>query len=186
MRIQELPDPKVTKDHATYVDFILDYIFALGSTAHKNQPNQPGHNYAELFDGDKWFQVDSYPYEEIIWRQAMLYYDTKFYVFGGLSDSNWTNSKLIVHLNKNLKWHKDGVLIIPRRSHTVIVSQSEFLVIGGHGADDEPVLTEKCSISEESHKSNTRVTCTTQEPLLYQYQLYPEVFAVPDDYCKSL
>ena len=49
MRIHELPDLKVIKIHAIYVDFILDYIFALGSTANKNQPNQPGHNYAELF-----------------------------------------------------------------------------------------------------------------------------------------
>ena len=164
----------------------LDYIFALGSTAQTSQTNQPGHNYAEVFDGDKWIQVVSYPYADTIWRQAMLYYDTKFYVFGGVIDLNWTNSNFIVHLNKNLKWHKDGVLITPRRSHSVIVSQSEFLVFGGHNIDDEPLLTEKCTISEESNKSNTRVICTTQEPLLHQYQLYPEVFLVPDDYCKSL
>ena len=52
--------------------------------------------------------------------------------------------------------------------------QGEFLVMGGAGVYE----TERCNYVKGE------MICTQQEPLLDYYSYYPELLAVPDDYCN--
>ena len=60
--------------------------------------------------------------------------------------------------------------------HNAIFDGQYVLVVGGGGRKK----TEKCSIS------NDQMTCVSQLPELIDYAYYPEVFLVPEDYCKQL
>ena len=158
---------------------------ALGSTDESTEGwSKPGHNYAEIFKDNKWIEIDRYPFHNSIFRAALLYHNSFFYVFGGAvstGQENKENTRIIGRLNAQLNWSKAGELIELRRSHAVILSQSEFLIIGGHFPSGDTALpTEKCTISE------TIVCSKLNDPNLSQYQLYPEVFNVPDRFCKSL
>ena len=162
-------------------------MLALGSTDEKAEGwSKPGHSYAEIFKNDKWTEIEKYPFHETIFRAALLYYDSFFYVFGGAVSvqGDKQNTKIIARLNTQFQWSKAGELIELRRSHAVIVSQSEFLVVGGHlTSGDDALPTEKCTISES-------IVCSklneNGDPNLSQYQLYPELFNVPDSFCKNL
>ena len=56
-----------------------------------------------------------------------------------------------------------------------IYDGSHLLVVGGEYTRE----TEKCSIESGS------VTCTSQNPELDYYSKYPELFLVPESFCKA-
>ena len=73
-------------------------------------------------------------------------------------------------------WTKLGNLNVARRGHGVIQANNEFIVVGGsrdgNGYDGgEP--TESCELNGES------MTCTTREPQLWNFELYPELMLIP-------
>ena len=72
------------------------------------------------------------------------------------------------------QWTKAGELNQARNGHNVIYDGEYLMVIGG----DKHRQTEKCSLVDGS------VTCTSQNPVLYSYSDYPELFLVSDDFCK--
>ena len=73
-------------------------------------------------------------------------------------------------------WSKVGELISGRFGHNAIFDGSSLIVVGGYGS----FKTEKCIIS------NGQVTCMAQDPELYRYVYYPELFLIPVDFCKAL
>ena len=73
-------------------------------------------------------------------------------------------------------WSKSGELINRRYGHNAIYDGSSLIVVGG--IYDQK--TERCEIS------NGQVTCTAQNPELYDYTNYPELFLVPVNFCKTL
>lgn len=101
-----------------------------------------------------------------------------------LSTDEHINSKVIARLDSNNNWHKAGELLTPRRSHAVINpvgTENAFLVVGGHNYDDnEAMYTEKCVLEGQSIK------CSNQSPLLKNYQYYPHLFPVQENYCKEM
>ena len=72
-------------------------------------------------------------------------------------------------------WSKAGELVTGRNSHNAIYDGSTVLVVGGSSTKK----TEKCTIS------NYQMTCTEQNPELSNYTVYPELFMVSADYCKT-
>ena len=155
-------------------------MLAVGSAT--GGTNQKAHNFAEIFQNDSWTKIDPYPFHDVISYAPVVYYKSKFYVLGGnISADKWIHTKIIARLNTNLKWSQCGELLEPRRVHSVIVSQSEFIVVGGTVQNSpEGVRTEQCSIS------NTVVCSNLADPNLSDYKRYPELFNVPDSFCKSL
>ena len=77
---------------------------------------------------------------------------------------------------KTRKWTNAGDLVVERRGHNVIFDGQYVLVVGGMGT----YKTEKCSIENE------RLTCASQSPELTDCRYYPELFLVPEAYCKQL
>ena len=71
-----------------------------------------------------------------------------------------------------------GELSVGRRVHGVIFDGTDMLVVGGLTRDME-VKTEKCTISSD------QVSCTGQSPSLTEYDTYPELFLVSENFCKS-
>ena len=97
-------------------------------------------------------------------------------MFGGSSDATSTE-KTIGRLDiKMRKWANAGNLVTGRRGHNAIYDGQYVLVVGGAGT----MKTEKCSISSNFN------TCSSQSPELTDYTYYPEVFLVPEDFCKQL
>ena len=68
-----------------------------------------------------------------------------------------------------------GELNQGRRGHNAIVVQGEILVVGGKY--ETGVKTERCI------EADGQIRCNSQEPELENYEFYPELFAVPDNYC---
>ena len=68
-----------------------------------------------------------------------------------------------------------GQLIQGRYGHNAIVVQGEILVVGGL---PDALKTERCI------ETDGQIRCNDQEPELTNYRLYPELFAVPDNYCN--
>ena len=76
-------------------------------------------------------------------------------------------------------WEKlNGGLNGRRSGHSVILVENEFIVIGGInsfvtmvGGGDVP--TESCKLKGQS------MTCTTREPTLTQFTVYPELMLIP-------
>ena len=104
----------------------------------------------------------------------VIYVDGAFYVIGG---DGATDKNVIGRLDATTKtWSKSGELIDGRGGHNAIFDGSSILVVGG----DYDRKTEKCSFSEG------QITCTEQDPELVYYYLYPELFLIPANFCKSL
>ena len=72
-------------------------------------------------------------------------------------------------------WSKAGYLNTSRKGHNVIFDGRHFLVIGGYETKKE----ERCTIVRDE------MTCVEQAPELTDYAYYPELFLVPDDFCKK-
>ena len=61
-----------------------------------------------------------------------------------------------------------------RKGHSIIFKDSEFWIVGGEGV----FKTERC------HIDGKRVNCLEHgEEELISYSFYPEMFAVPYDFC---
>jgi len=132
----------------------------------------------ELLDvnGNNWSSADDYPFVSRYIRYApIVHVSDSFYLFGGQSDSS--DESTIGRLDiKTRKWSNAGSLMYARSGHNAIYDGQYVLVVGGY----ETFQTEKCSIS------NNQITCSSQSPELYYYAYYPEVFLVPEGYCKQL
>ena len=98
-----------------------------------------------------------------------------FYLIGGYVDR--VDSNTIGRFDATRRvWSKSGELISGRGSHNAIYDGSSLIVVGGEGTQK----SERCEIS------NGQTTCTAQNPGLSGYELYPELFLVPVNFCKTL
>ena len=94
-------------------------------------------------------------------------------MFGGwLDDNNY--SSIIAKLDSSFTWSHVGNLNQARGGHNVIIIQDEVLVVGGYR---QTYSTERCI-----HR-NGQMSCTEQLLELTNYTNYPELLAVPNDFC---
>lgn len=101
-----------------------------------------------------------------------------FYVIGDYSGSHVSTIGRFDLTTR--KWTKAGDLVTGRAGHNIIYDGNYLLVIGGYPGNNEPVMSEKCSIT------NGQVTCTSQPPELTNYSYYPELYLVQTGYCKEM
>ena len=79
------------------------------------------------------------------------------------------------------QWTEAGKMNQARYGHNVIHNGVFIMVIGGWSEDkgfNGEVQTERCSLI------NGSFSCFSQTPELKDYFSYPELFLVPDDFCK--
>ena len=74
-----------------------------------------------------------------------------------------------------------GELKRARNGHGVIIQDGEFVIVGGQdeNGSDKPVFTERCTLQGD------RIQCAVVKPKLAKYRHYPEMIAVPHDYCPK-
>ena len=113
-------------------------------------------------------------YDNHYYEYAVVHFQDCFIYFGGDGSSGY--SVIAKFDSTTREWSNIGHLITGRMVHGAIFDGSYFLVIGGF---DDYYQTEKCSFS------GSTMTCTQQQPDLYRYQMYPELFLVPNDFCKN-
>ena len=99
---------------------------------------------------------------------------SSFYIFGG-EDEQETLNAIASFDTVTKKWKKLGELKHGRYAHGVIIQAGEFVVVGGTGS----ISTERCILNGESIK------CTTVDPELENYNFYPEMMSVPENYCSN-
>ena len=78
-------------------------------------------------------------------------------------------------MDLNGQWTRAGRLNQARYGHNVIYDGQHIMVVGGNNYRQ----TEKCLLNSGT------VTCTLQNPELPNYQNYPELFLIPDAFCKN-
>ena len=98
---------------------------------------------------------------------------------GGSTSTN-SYDTTIGKLDANSRWSRAGDLSVGRNGHNVIYDGEYLIVVGGYAGADTSLMTEKCTVGTAG------VTCTGQNPSLYDYKFYPELFMVPANFCKSL
>ena len=103
----------------------------------------------------------------------MVHFQDAFIYFGGAGPSG--RSVIAKFDSATRQWSNLGNLVAGREDHGVIFDGTYFLVAGGY---HDSYKTEKCRLT------GSTMTCQQQEPELYEYQT-PELFLVPDDFCKS-
>ena len=69
--------------------------------------------------------------------------------------------------------------IVGRNGPNAIFDGTDIIVVGGYAGNGIFLKTEKCTISGD------KVTCVEQDPSLFNYERYPELFLVEDGYCKE-
>ena len=77
-----------------------------------------------------------------------------------------------------------GDLQQPRDSHGVIYVGSSFLVIGGDSDDGD--RSENCVFEDGLAGGIVQLRCVNQDPNLYKYYNYPELFLVNNDFGKDI
>ena len=104
----------------------------------------------------------------------ILYLEEAYYVFSGLG-----GDATIGRMDDSGQWSKAGELNQANHGHNVIFDGQYIIVVGGSSLRGDPKDTERCQLQ------NGAITCTTQEPKLDDYHVYPELFLVPDAFCKG-
>ena len=127
----------------------------------------------------QWIEVADYPVTDYLVRAPIIFGQNAFYVFGG--SNSGTSSSIIQRLDAiDLSWSEAGRLTKARRGHNVIFYGADIFVVGGSTVyDDSSFTTEKCTIA------NTKITCTEQLPTIEYYEDWPELFLVPELFCKN-
>ena len=107
---------------------------------------------------------------------AVLYHDKAFYVFGGY---NYHSSyyKNIGRLDEETTtWTQAGTLVAGRYGHGAIFDGENFLIVGGKGT----FKNEVCTLKDE------KITCVAQSTTLENYNYYPELLLVEENYGTDL
>ena len=95
-------------------------------------------------------------------------------MYGGVIDDYESN--VIGRLNPaTMTWTKAGSLNNAREGHGAIFNGDVVIVAGG----SYNKKTEACTIVDDGS-----VTCIEQDPNLYDYRYYPEMYLVDEDFCK--
>ena len=109
-----------------------------------------------------------------MYAAAIVFARGNFFIFGGYADDHPTD--VVAKLDQDTKqWDEAGRINNARFAHGAIVTEDQFLIIGGSREE----VTERCYLVDDE------LNCTLQEPTLTEYRHWPELFLIDDDYCNS-
>ena len=118
-------------------------------------------------------------------RAPIIYHEKSFFLFGGKSFDEasapfgYYAEKRIGRMDLDGQWTEAGRMNQGRYGHNVIYNGVFLMVFGGSSEDYNTELqTERCSVR------NGSISCFSQTPDLKNYSFYPELFLVPDNFCK--
>ena len=127
-----------------------------------------------------WSTQAAYPFgRKHFYDYSIVAIKDLFYTFGGATqvpDSSGVTKTIASFSTMTKKWKMCGELKKARGGHGVIVQNGEFVVVGG---EHENVFTERCSLKDDT------IHCTAVKPKLSNFDFYPEMIAVPHDYCPK-
>ena len=135
----------------------------------------------ELFSRSSvWSNQPDYPFgERYISDYSIVAMKDFFYVFGGQTEDSTTN-RITSFSTISKVWKIYGKLKSARSGHGVFIHEGDFVIVGGTiNGGDQPVSTERCTLKEDT------IQCTAIKPKLSNYYNYPEMIAVPHDYCSK-
>ena len=112
-----------------------------------------------------------------IFQYSMVALETSFYVFGGWK--GWPSSVIASFSTATMQGRKLGHLKEARSGHGVIIYQGEFMIVGGYNDFIGPLGTERCILNGDS------VQCSTVDPQLEGYHIYPEMMSVSENFCPK-
>ena len=115
-----------------------------------------------------------------IFYAPIIFVEGAFYVIGGNTGSAAYSATIAKLDSITYEWSRSGDLLSGRRGHNAIFNGSNIIVVGGYAGSGVSLQTEKCTIAEG------KVSCVEQDPSLYNYSHYPELFLVEVGYCKEL
>ena len=152
-------------------------MIAVGST-------EPSNLSTELLSRSNiWSTQAQYPFgKKYICDYSIVAIKDLFYIFGGgtLWDYSGSTKNIVTFSTKTNEWKMCGELKRARYGHGVFVQEDSFVIVGGTmDGVDTPVSTERCTLKED------KIQCTAVKPKLSNYQHYPEMIAVPRDYCPK-
>ena len=161
------------KTKATLTRF-SDYMIAVGS-------RWPFNKKTELFSRSNiWSTEADYPLGKCINSYAIVAIKNLFYVFGGELGSNGATKSIASFSTKTKDWKKCGELKQGRSGHSVFIHEGDFVIVGGTMDGGEmKIVTERCTLNED------KIQCTVVKPKISNYKYYPEMIAIPHDYCPK-
>ena len=119
-------------------------------------------------------RVSPFKATTFIAEAPIVHIEGGFYLIAGYTENS--SYKQIARLDAvTMQWSDAGKLATNRFWHNAIYDGVSLLVVGGDGI----YKTEVCSLSNETF------TCVEQNPELTNYDGYPELFLVEDEYCKE-
>ena len=104
----------------------------------------------------------------------MVHHANSFFYFGGYGNDG--KSVIAKFDSATRQWSNIGNLVTGRQDHGAIFDGSFFLVAGGISRSYK---TERCNFA------GSTMICEEQLPELTNYQEYPELLLVEEDYCKN-
>ena len=153
-------------------------MLAVGST-------EPSNLQTELLSRSNiWSTQAKYPFgKKYISDYSIVAIKDLVYIFGGQTawDSSGITKNIASFSTKTKDWKKCGQLKKDRYGHGVFVHEGDFIIIGGRNGNrpNDPLSTERCILKEDT------IHCTVVKPKLWDYGYYPEMIAVPHDYCPK-
>jgi len=165
----------------------LHYISKLAS--YKNQPFIVGHfepyagnSKTEVFNVDTktWSQMADYPFHDSINGYSAVSIKDSVIIFGGDTIGLSTTTKVAKFTND--QWELIGNLVEKRTGHRAITNGFSVVNVGGR---EEPAITYLMSTEVWSNANRKTYDGAAQEPLLWDYFEYPELFLVDYKFCTQ-
>ena len=126
---------------------------------------------------NSWTEESDYPYALGLYcMYAVVSYQDSFFYFGGWHVLSTASAVIAKFDSTTRQWSHIGSLREGRTGHGAIFDGAYFLIIGG----TDQYYTERCSLDD----NDSAMVCSQQEPRLYKYSDYPELFLVPGNFCK--
>merc|ERR1711892_318746 len=160
------------RHYATQLAGAHGMILAVGDTLHVK---------AEYFDMKEWKVTKKYPFSDVVYWAPLVVYAEQIYVFGGQGQ----NQRATADLNTIARfsplshsWSKVGELLSPRYGHGAIIDMGNAVIVGGNGRR----TSEKCKID---NSGIIKGACQALQLELDDYQFFPELNLVSEDYCQE-
>lgn len=122
--------------------------------------------------------MEDYPFHEAINGYSAISTEDNVIIFGG--DTTGLSTTTTVAEFANDQWRRIGDLVERRTGHRAITNGNSVMNIGGR---EKPEVEYLMSTEIWSNAKSRNYDAVAQEPLLWDYFEYPELFLVDYKFC---